>query len=166
MDDSRASSRAVSLLDVISRLFESGEYFGDLPAGVINVELITSEAVRVMFVDKVDCDLFCIIAVEEGYSIDARGYAPRIIDRGNIIARVGSRSDPGADRNIFIYLFPTSPGAMSMYMKAAAIRFGILNPATNKINMEKLLKHNMKVIRLIERYRKTRYKDLIREMET
>ncbi|MEM2719114.1 MAG: hypothetical protein QXJ13_07785 [Candidatus Bathyarchaeia archaeon] len=127
----------------------------------MSVDLITPEIVRVTFVDKVDCDLFCGIAVKEGYSVDSQGYSPRIVDKGNIIARIGSRSDPGAERSVFLYLFPASFGAMSMYMKSVAVRLGVLNPNNGRINIEKLLKYNLRVIGLIEKYRKSRYKNLI-----
>mgnify|MGYP000008669835 CR=1 FL=1 len=166
MKVSRFPYGAVGLLDVISSLIESGGYFGRLPVGVKSVEMVTSESVRVMFIDRVDYDLLYRIAVKSGFSVNARGYSPRIIDdKGNIVARVGSRSDPGADRNIFIYIFPASTGLMSMYMRVIATRYGILNPSTNKINVEKLLKYNLKVIGLVEKYRKSRYKNLIRELK-
>jgi len=166
MSKFKISRRPVGLLDVISQLLENGEYFGPLPEGVISVDLVTPEAVKVMFADRVDYNLFCEIAIEEGYKIDAAGYTPRVVDEGNIIARVGSKSDPGLDCNIFIYIFPPLIGAMSIYMRSAAIRFGILNPENNKLDMEKLLAYNLKVIRLVEKYRKRRYKDIIRELET
>jgi len=158
------SHRDIGLLEVISKLFENGEYFGPLPVGVANIELITSETVRITFTNKVDCNMLCKIAIEKGYSIDASGYSPRIVDKGHIIARVGSRSDPGAEYNIFIYLFPTS-GIMSIYMRSAAIRHKILDPKTSKLNVERLLKYNQKIIRLVERYRRSRYQDLIEKLE-
>ncbi|MCX8171727.1 MAG: hypothetical protein N3E47_07195 [Candidatus Bathyarchaeota archaeon] len=151
----------MGLLEVISRIFESGEYFGALPDGVISVDLITPEIVRVTFIDKVDFNLFCEIAIGEGYSIDAQGYAPRIVDKGNIVARIGGRSDPGAERSVFLYLFPASVEAMSMYMKAVAMRLGVLNSEAGKINIEKLLRYNLKVIGLVEKYRRSRYKSLV-----
>ncbi|MEM2341789.1 MAG: hypothetical protein QXX94_05220 [Candidatus Bathyarchaeia archaeon] len=150
----------VSLLDVISSLFEGDEYFDALPVGVVNVELVTSESVRVMFSNRVDYNLLCRVSLEEGYSIDASWYTPRIVDKGHIIARVGSRSDPGEDHNIFIYLFPAS-GIMSTYMRAAAIGHKIIDPKTNRIDMGRLLRYNLKVIKLVEKYRKIRYQNLI-----
>ncbi|MEM1602055.1 MAG: hypothetical protein QXR74_06300 [Candidatus Bathyarchaeia archaeon] len=155
----------MGLLEVISKVFEDGVYFGVLPEGVMGIELVTPEIVRITFVDRVDQNLFCKIAIEEGYSIDARGYAPRAVDKGNIVARVGSKSDPGADRSIFLYLFPKSAEAMSTYMRAIATRLGILNPDNGRINAEKLLKYNLRIIRLVERYRKSRYKNLIKGSE-
>ena len=165
MRDSRLPYKAIGLLDVISSLIERGGYFGRLPVGVRSVEMVTPESIRVMFIDRVDHNLLYQVAIKSGFSVDARGYAPRIIDKGNIVARVGSRSDPGADRNIFIYIFPASTNLMSMYTRVIAARHGILNPSTNKINMEKLLKYNLKVIGLVEKYRKNRYKNLIRELK-
>ncbi|MEM1507709.1 MAG: hypothetical protein QXU02_06115 [Candidatus Bathyarchaeia archaeon] len=155
----------MGLLEVISRIFEGGEYLGILPEGVVGVDLVTPEIVRVTFVDKVDHNLFYEIAVKEGFSVDAQGYAPRIVDKGNIVARIGSRSDPGAERSIFMYLFPSSAEAMSIYMRATAVRLGVLNPENGRINVEKLLKYNLKVIGLVERYRKNRYKNLIADNE-
>lgn len=156
--------RDIGLLEVISKLFENGEYFGPLPVGVANVELVTSETVRITFTNKVDCNLLCRIAIEEGYSIDAGGYSLRIVDKGHIIARVGSRSDPGADFNIFIYLFPAS-GVMSLYMRSVAISHKILDPQTNKVSVERLLGYNQKIVRLVEKYRKSRYQNLIEKLE-
>jgi len=164
MSSSKGSYKTVSLLDVISCIFEDGGYFGDLPVGVEAVEVMTPESIRIMFIDRVDYNLFCRLAIEDGYTIDSGSYSPRIVYRGNIVARVGSKSDPGADRNIFVYIFPSSIGAMSTYMRAAAIRYGILNPTTNRINMEKLLKYNLKVIGLVEKYRKSRYQNLISKL--
>lgn len=156
--------RDIGLLEVISKLFENGEYFGPLPVGVANVELVTSETVRITFTNKVDCNLLCRIAIEEGYSIDAGRYSLRIVDKGHIIARVGSRSDPGADFNIFIYLFPAS-GVMSLYMRSVAISHKILDPQTNKVSVERLLGYNQKIVRLVEKYRKSRYQNLIEKLE-
>ena len=165
MGDSRPKYKIIGLLDVIFSLLEKGVYFGFLPVGVSRIERMTLEAVRVMFVDRVDRDLLRRIAVKNGFSVDTGRYAPRIVDRGHIVARVGSRSDPGGDRNIFIYLFPASIELMSMYMRVTAIRYGILDSLASKMNIEKLLNYNLKVMRLVEKYRRSRYRNLIRELK-
>ena len=165
MKASRLPHKAIGLFDVISSLIERGIYLGKLPVGVKSVEMVTSESIRIMFIDRIDYNLLYQVAVRSGFSVDARGYPPRIVDKGNIVARVGSRSDPGADRNIFIYIFPTSANSMSMYMRVIAARYGILDPLNNKINVEKLLRYNLKVIGFVEKYRKNRYKNLIKELK-
>jgi len=161
MRELRFKRDVVSLLDVILDLIEKGAYSGFLPKGVSHVEVMTPEAIRVMFIEKVDCNLLQQIALKNGFSINVGRHGLRIEDRGHIIARVGSRSDPGGDRDIFIYLFPSSPELMSMYMRATAIRFGILDSSASRINVEKFINYNLKVIGLVEKYRKKWYQNLI-----
>lgn len=153
--------KTINLLDVILDLIEKGVYFDLLPKGVSQIEIVTPEAIRVLFIERVDCNLLQKIALKSGFSINIGRNGLRIEDRGHIIARVGSRSDPGEDRNIFIYLFPNSPRLMSMYMRATAIRFGILDSSASKINVEKLINYNLRVIGLVEKYRKKWYQNLI-----
>jgi len=154
-----------SLLDVISELFDEGTLSLDLPSGVEKVERVTSEAVRVKFVDKVDYDLLYMVAAKEGYSVEAGSFALRVMNKGTIVARVGSQSDPGGEHNMFIYLHPPLVEQMSTYRKAIAVRDGVLNQETGKMNLERFYKYNLKVIRLVEKYRKSKYQSLTRRLQ-
>lgn len=146
--------RKVTLLDVVSELTEKTVYTGPLPDGVSRVDSVTPEAIRVTFTGRVDRRLLCSIAVEEGFTVDAGSYPPRIVDNGHIVARVGSRSDPGGDRTVYIYLFPASSKLMNPYIEVTAVRYGILDPATKQVDLGKLLDCNLKIVGLVEKYRR------------
>jgi len=150
-------ARFRSLLDAISELFQGQSSSVNLPLGVKKIERVTSEAVRIQFKDKVDQNLLCHLAYEEGYLVQKGDFTPRVVDKGTIVARVGSQSDPGKKQNIFIYLIPRKKEEMSTYTKAIALRNGVLNRETAEIDSTKSSKHNLKVIRLVERYRKSMY---------
>ncbi len=153
------------MLDVISDVFAEGASSFDPPLGVELVEKVDSDVIRIQFVDEVDCDLLCREAVKEGYRIERGSFAPRILHNGAIIARVGSRSDPKSQRSIFIYLIPFDGKGMSVYRKVVAARHGVIDPRTSRVNPERCLRYNLKVIRLLERYRKTRYESLPKRLE-
>jgi len=153
------------LLDVISDVFAENTSSFDPPLGVERVEKIDFDVIRVQFIDDVDCDLFCREAVKRGYRVEKGRFAPRIIWKGTIIARVGSRSDPAKQRSIFIYLIPFDKKKMSTYREVAAIRHGIIDPRTGLVNFEKFLQYNLKVIKLVEGYRKIRYESLSKRLE-
>jgi len=157
--------RRGTLLDVISDIFAENTSSFDPPLGVEHVEKIDSDVIRIQFIDDVDCDLLCREAVKEGYRIAKGRFAPRIIYKGTIIARVGSESDFAKKRSIFIYLIPTHRREMSAYREVAAVRHGVIDPQTGRMNFEKFLQYNLKVIRLIENYRKTRYESLSKRLE-
>jgi len=154
------------LLGVISELLEGGGSSFQLPLGVERVERVTPEAVRIEFADEVDYGLLYSLAAEEGYIVEEGSFTPRVIDNGMILARVGSRSDPRGKHNIFIYLFPNATEQMNAYMETVAVRYGILDLQTRKINLQRFYEHNFKVIRLVEGYRRRRYESMIRRLES
>jgi len=156
--------RKGTLLGVISDIFAENASSFDPPVGVELIEKVNSDTVRVQFIDDVDCDLLCREAIKEGYRVERGRFTPRIIYDGTIIARVGSQSDPAKQRSIFIYLIPFDEGEMNMYRKVAAVRHGVMDPRTGRMNFEKFLEYNLKVIRLLERYRKIRYKSLSKRL--
>ena len=144
-----------TLLDVISGLFEDGGSLSqDLPLGVEKVEKITLDSIRINFSDEVDCELLTRIAEDEGYIVKSESVAPRVIDKGTIVARVGSRSDPGRRRDLFLYLIPSDEERMSMYRRVVAARKGVLDIETGRIDYERFYQYNLRIIRLMERYRK------------
>jgi len=153
------------LLDVISDVFAENKSSFDPPIGVEQVEKIDSDIIRIQFIDDVDCDLLCREATKRGYHVERGSFAPRIIWKGTIIARVGSRSDPAKRRSVFIYLIPLSRREMSTYREVAAIRHGVLNPRTGRVNFEKFLRYNLNVIKLLESYRKIRYERLSKRLK-
>lgn len=165
MAKSELGEKIKSLLDVISELFGGEDSSFDLPVGVEEFTRVTPEAVRIRFSDEVDCDLLCSVAAEEGYVIKAGTFSPRLMDKGTIVARVGSRSDPGGACNIFIYLLPPVVEQMSTYRKVTAVQVGVLDPETGKMNLEKFYEYNLRLIRLVEKYRKGRYESMTRKLE-
>jgi len=153
------------MLDVISDIFAEGTSSFDPPLGVELIEKVGSDVIRIQFRDDVDCDLLCREAVKEGYRVERGGFTPRIIYNGTIIARVGSESDPAKQRSVFIYLIPSDKRKMSTYREVTAVRHGVLDPRTGRVNFEKFLQYNLRVIRLLERYRKARYESLSKRLE-
>ena len=150
-----------TLLDVISGLFEDGGSLSqDLPLGVEKVEKITLDSIRINFSDEVDCELLTRIAEDEGYIVKSESVAPRVIDKGTIVARVGSRSDPGRRRDLFLYLIPSDEERMSMYRRVVAARKGVLDIETGRIDYERFYQYNLRIIRLMERYRKEKYQNI------
>lgn len=150
-----------TLLDVISGLFEDGGSLSqDLPLGVEKVEKITLDSIRINFSDEVDCELLTRIAEDEGYIVKSESVAPRVIDKGTIVARVGSRSDPGRRRDLFLYLIPSDEKRMSMYRRVVAARKGVLDIETGRIDYERFYQYNLRIIRLMERYRKEKYQNI------
>jgi len=150
-----------TLLDIISGLFEDGgSSFQDLPLGVEKVEKITLDSIRINFSDEVDCELLTRIAEDEGYIVKSESVAPRVIDKGTIVARVGSRSDPGRRRDLFLYLIPSDEERMSMYRRVVAARKGVLDIETGRIDYERFYQYNLRIIRLMERYRKEKYQNI------
>jgi len=150
-----------TLLDIISGLFEDGgSSFQDLPLGVEKVERITLDSIRINFSDEVDCELLTRIAEDEGYIVKSESIAPRVIDKGTIVARVGSRSDPGRRRDLFLYLIPSDEKRMSMYRRVVAARKGVLDIETGRIDYERFYQYNLRIIRLMERYRKEKYQNI------
>lgn len=154
----------MNLLEAISDLFE-GKAPTNLPSGVEKVERVTPESVRIKFFDEVDDGLLSRIADEEGYIVRAKGFTPRIIEKGTIVVRVGSRSDPGRRCDVYLYLFPPEKSQMSTYRRIVAQREGVLNPETGEINLEKLYGYNLRIIKLIERYRRERYRNITTRLE-
>ena len=154
-----------SLFDVISELFDKDRQPQDLPLGVEKVERITPESVRINFSDEVDCGLLTRIAEDEGYIVESGSIAPRIMKKGTIVARVGSQSDPGRRRDLFIYLIPPAEEQMSMYRKVVAAREGVLDLRTGRIDYEKFYHFNLRVIRLAEKYRRAKYQSITRRLK-
>jgi len=157
--------KKITLLDVISDIFANGKSSFKLPSGVELIEKVDSDVIRVQFVDDVDCNLLCKEAIKEGFRVEKGRFTPRIIYNGTIIARVGSESDPAKQRSIFVYLIPFNRREMSTYREVVAIRHGIMNARTGRINFEKFLQFNFRVIKLLERYRKSRYESLSKRLE-
>jgi len=157
--------RRGTLIGVISDVFAEEASSFDLPIGVEWIEKVGSDVIRIQFVDDVDCDLLCREAVKEGHRVEKGSFTPRIICKGTIIARVGSKSDLKKKRSIFIYLIPFDRKEMSTYREVVAVRHGVIDPRTGLVNYEKCLRYNLKVIRLLERYRKTRYESLSKRLE-
>jgi|GEM_PF-1715385 hypothetical protein len=125
--------------------------------GVSEIDIINRNTVRVTFKDKIDCNILSSIALGEGYTVDSGSYKPRIMDRGAIVIRVGSRSDRGGDRSLFLYLIPSSIDSMSIYDKCIASMHGILDIDGNKINLERLVNYNLRILKVVEKYWEYRY---------
>ena len=157
--------RRGTLLGVISDVFAENRSDFDPPLGVERVEKVDSDVIRVQFVDEVDSELLCREAVKEGYRVEMGRFAPRVVYKGTIIARVGSESDIARRRSIFIYLIPSSRREMSVYREVTAVRHGVMDPRTGHVNLEKFFKYNLKVIRLLERYRRARYEGVSKRLE-
>ena len=121
-------------LDVVSELFEGKKTYNPV-TGVRVVERVTSGAVRIESVDKVDYDILEMVAAEEGYLTKSGSFTPRVVDKGVIIARVGSRSDPGRRHDLFIYLFPPDEKQMTTYARTVALQKGVYEPETKRINL-------------------------------
>ncbi|MBS7642464.1 MAG: hypothetical protein QW374_06540 [Candidatus Bathyarchaeia archaeon] len=109
------------------------------------------------FKDKIDHNLLSSIALSEGYTIDYGSYKLRILDKGVIVARVGSKSDKGSERSVFLYLIPSSIEVMNLYDKCAASIHGILDEECGRIDLGKLVGYNLKILRMIDRYWAYRY---------
>jgi len=148
--------RPVTLLQAISNLFEGREVPTVLPEGIEKIERVTVEAIRIKFAEEIDKKLLSQIAEEEGYSVQRRRFAPRIMKKDVIVARVGSRSDVDGGYSLYVYLFPPEMKKISIYRKVIAEREGILDPYTERINLEKFYEFNLKVIRLVSRYVKAK----------
>ena len=146
-----------SLFDIISNLFDERRLSRDLPIGVVKVERVTPDSIRINFSDEVDCELLTRIGEEEGYLVKSEKVAPRVIDRGAIVARVGSRSDPGKRRDLFIYLIPPDEKEMSMYRKVVAAREDVLDLKTGRIDYEEFFEYNLRIVRFAEGYRREKY---------
>lgn len=149
--------RSTSLLEAVSDLFDEERAPSGLPKGIEEVERVTVEAVRIKFGDEVNQELLSRIAEEEGFSIQKGGFALRVIKKGAMIARVGSRSDFGEHFDLYVYIFPPETEKISVYRKILAEREGILDPYTGKINLEELCDFNLKAIRLVSRYIREKY---------
>jgi len=157
--------RRGTLLDVISDIFAEKTSLFEPPLGVEDVEKVDSDIMRVQFISDIDCDLLCREAIKEGYTVRRGWFTPRIIWNGTIIARVGSKSDRARRRNIFIYLIPPNAEEMSTYRKVVAIQHGVLDPRTNKVDPEKFLWYNLRIIKLLENYRKAKYEKIRERLE-
>lgn len=154
-----------TLFDVISELFdEGGSLSQDLPLGVEKIERITIDSIRINFSEEIDCELLTRIAEDEGYIVKSQSASPRVIDKGTIVARVGSRSDPGKRRNLFLYLIPSNEKRMSMYRRIVAARKGVLDIETGSIDYERFYQYNLRIIRLTERYRKEKYQNIAKRL--
>ncbi len=146
----------VSLLEAISEILGGGGAFlkSNLPPGVESVERVTAEAVRIKLSEKVDEDLLSSIAREEGYQVVKGEFPLRVLRRGAIMVRVGSRSDPDGRFNLYIYPIPPKLDGLSMYRRILAEREGVVDPETGKINLERFYDFNMGIIRLVNKYLK------------
>jgi len=153
----RKYDRPESLLEAISDLFDGQAVLSNLSKGIEKIERVTVEATRIKIDDEVDEKLLSWIAEEEGYSIEKGSFALRVIKEGMIIARVGSKSDVGGGFDLYIYLFPPEMDEASIYTKILAEREGVLDHPTGKINLEKFYEFNLKVIKMISKYRKGKY---------
>ena len=154
-----------SLFSIVSKLFDERRSSEDLPIGVENVQRITSDSIRINFTDEVDSKLLARIAEEEGFIVKSEKIAPRVMDRGTIVARVGSRSDPGKQRDLFIYLIPPDERQMSMYRKVVATRENVLDPKTGRIDYEEFFEYNLRIVRLAEKYRREKYHSMKKRLK-
>lgn len=146
-----------ALLEAILFILDENVYEDLLPYGVNEIEVIGHNIVRVTFRDKIDCKLLSSIALSEGYTIDYGSYKLRILDRGIIVARVGSRSDKGGGRSIFLYLMPASIDAMNLYDRCVATIYGILDEE-GEIDLDKLVDYNLRILRIVDKYWEYRYR--------
>jgi len=147
----------MTLIEVILSMMEGGVYKNSPLHGVSEIDIINRNTVRVTFRDKIDCSILSSIALEEGYTVDSGSYKPRIMDRGTIVIRVGSRSDRGGDRSLFLYLIPSSIDSMNTYDKCIASMHGILDIDGNKIDLGKLVNYNLRILKVVEKYWEYRY---------
>lgn len=149
------------LLDIISELMEGTPSSATLPSGIRSVEKVTAEAFRIEFQDGVDPRLLSKVAVKEGYTVEEGSFAARVVDRGAIVARMGSQSDPCRGHDLFIYLLPAKTSEMNAYVKTIAVMHRILDSRTGTLNLSRLLAYNLKVVRLVETYRAAIYERLV-----
>lgn len=150
-------SRSTSLMQAISDLYDGKKVPNNLPDGVEKIERATTEAVRLKLHDKVDGELLSEIAEAEGYTVEKGSFAPRVIKDGEIIARIGSKSDAGGSRDLYLYLFPPETETISVYRKVVAEREGILDPSCGTVDLERLISFNLRVITLASKYLKKKY---------
>ena len=148
--------RETSLLEVVSKIFSEERVVlaSNLPPGVERVERVTVEAVRIKLSEKVDEDLLSSVSREEGYQVVKGEFSLRVLRRGAIIARVGSRSDPDGSFDLYVYPIPPKLDGLSIYRRILAEREGVVDPKTGKINLEKFYDFNMGIIRLVNKYLK------------
>jgi len=150
-------TRFMTLIEAILSMMD-GYVYRDSPLyGVSEINIINRNTVRVTFRDKIDCNILSSIALGEGYTVDSGSYKPRVMDRGTIIIRVGSRSDKGGDRSLFVYLIPPSIDSMNMYDKCIASMQGILDMDGNRIDLERFINYNLRILKVVERYWEYRY---------
>jgi hypothetical protein len=149
-----------TILEAISNLFDERKSPSRLPLGVEAVERPTIEAIRIKFRDEIDEETLTRIALREGYRVESGDFTPRIRDREVIVARIGSRSDVGGRHDLYIYPFPPEIGKLSMYRRAIALRRGIIDLKTGRVNLRRLHRFNLKIIRLVSLYIKERYLSL------
>jgi len=157
--------RRYTMLDAISEVLSDKRSPMKLPAGVERVERISSDIIRIQFADDVDYSILRAEAIREGYRVESGIFTPRITYHGTIIARVGGESDPAKQRSIFIYLIPPDKSEMNTYRRVVAMRHGVIDPVTGRLNFQKFLEYNLKIIRLLSRYRKARYENLPEKVE-
>ncbi|HIE13781.1 TPA: hypothetical protein EYP70_00760 [Candidatus Bathyarchaeota archaeon] len=115
------------------------------------------ETVRINFIDEVDEDLLIRIALKEGFRVERGSFAPRIVEKDAIVARIGSRSDFGGRFDLYIYPFPPEIERLSMYRRVLASRRGLINSKTGRANLEKIHEFNLRIIRLVNSYIKEKY---------
>ncbi|MCX8162101.1 MAG: hypothetical protein N3E44_03795 [Candidatus Bathyarchaeota archaeon] len=147
----------MTLLEAILSILDDGIYKNTLPYGVSEIEAIGHSIVRVTFKDRIEQELLSLIALSEGYTIDYGSYELRILDRGVIVIRVGSRSDKGGGRSIFVYLIPASVDAMNLYEKCVASMQGILDEEYGEMDLDRLIDYNLRILRIVDEYWKCRY---------
>lgn len=157
---SKIERDAPTILEAVSNLFDEGKPPPRLPLGVEAIERSTIEAVRIKFRDEIDEKVLTRIALREGYRVESGGFTPRIMDREAIVARVGGRSDIGGRHDLYIYPFPPEIERLSMYRRAIAMRRRIIDPETGRVNLKKIHRFNLKIIRLVSLYIKERYPNL------
>ncbi len=148
---------SVSLLQAISDLFDLKAAPMFLPEGIMKIERVTFEAIRIEFRDKIDEELLSRIAKEEGCATEKGSFPLRVVKNGTIIARVGSESDIGGHFDLYLYLFPPEMEKISLYSKLVAKREDVLDRSTGEIDLENLHRFNFKVIKVANRYIKERY---------
>jgi len=157
--------RRYTMLDAISEVFSDKRSPTRLPPGVERVERISSDVIRIQFADEIDYGILRAEAIRGGYRIESGMFTPRITYNGTIIARVGGESDPAKQRSIFIYLIPPDKSEMNTYRRVVAVRHGVIDPVTGRLNLNKFLEYNLGIVRLLERYRKARYENLPEKIE-
>jgi len=150
-------SHPTSLIQAISDLYDGKTATNNLPKGIERIERATIEAVRLKLVDNVDGELLSEIASAEGYTVDKGSFAPRVTKEGEIIARIGSKSDAGGSRDLYLYLFPPETERISVYRKVVGEREEILDPSSGMVDLERLISFDLRVITLASKYLKKRY---------